>query len=112
MSQRKLPDLFGQRPDADCDARIRAGWRSLAEERLPQAARAKGWQIRHDHCFARILLDVACGRPWREVIRPPAWRNAPLPVLQRAIALGEAVLQGRRDLDALNRQSLALRGHR
>ena len=97
---------------ADDAAALRERWRELVGERLPAAARAPGraWPIRLDHCFARVLLDDACGRPWRELVRPPAWRETPIDVLRRAIATGEAVLAGEADLDALNRRSLELRG--
>ena len=98
--------------DADEDA-LRTRWRELVGARLPEAARAAAhWPVRLDHCFARILLDDACGAPWRERVRAPAWRHAPRAVLERAIATGEAVLAGQADLDALNRRSLALRGKR
>ncbi len=63
-----------------------------------------------DHCFARILLDNACGGPWRDDIPPPAWANAPPDTLRMAIDLGEAVLTGRADLARLNRRSLVWRG--
>ena len=95
----------------DCDAELRARWRDLVERRLPKAARARpDWPVRLDHCFARVLLDAACGRPWREAVAAPAWRNMPADRLHHAVALGEAVLAGEADLPALNRRSLALRG--
>jgi RimJ/RimL family protein N-acetyltransferase len=87
----------------------RAHWRDLVERRLPDAARP-GWPVRLDHCFARILLDNACGGSWRDHVRPPAHANMPLDQLELAIALGEAVLDGRADLALLNRRSLAWRG--
>lgn len=66
-----------------------------------------------DHCFQRILLDHACGGVWYErVPGRPAYRCASDGVLADAVALGEAVLEGRADLVALNRQSLAWRGKR
>jgi hypothetical protein len=90
---------------------LRRRWRSLVEERLPGAAlEGRGWPVRFDHCFARILLDNACGRPWREVARPPAWANMPAPLLAEAVRLGEGVLAGEADLARLNDRSLALRG--
>jgi hypothetical protein len=93
------------------DAELSARWRELVETRLPETARGwPVWPVALDHCFARILLDTACGRPWREVVTPPAWRNMPADRLGQAIATGEAVLAGTADLAALNRQSLALRG--
>ena len=93
------------------EAALRARWRELVGRDLPAAAREPGrsWPVHLDHCFARILLDDACGRPWRELVRPPAWRETPVDTLRRAIAVGEAVLAGDADLDALNRRSLALR---
>ncbi len=89
----------------------RAVWRDLVERRLPEAARRRrDWPVRLDHCFARILLDHACGGPWRDSIEPPAHANMPADRLEAAIALGEAVLAGEADLHALNRRSLAWRG--
>jgi RimJ/RimL family protein N-acetyltransferase len=91
------------------EAARRAQWRDLVECRLPGAARPD-WPVRLDHCFARILLDNACGGPWRDQIRPPAHANTPRDQLELAIALGEAVLAGQADLALLNRRSLAWRG--
>ena len=86
-------------------------WRDLVERRLPEAARdRRDWPVRLDHCFARILLDHACGGPWRDHVRSPAHANLPADRLEAAIALGEAVLAGEADLHALNRRSLAWRG--
>ncbi len=66
--------------------------------------------MRLDHCFARILLDNACGGPWRESVAPPAWANMPPERLAFAIDLGEAVLAAKADLGLLNRRSLVWRG--
>ncbi|QGY04472.1 GNAT family N-acetyltransferase [Methylobacterium mesophilicum SR1.6/6] len=90
------------------EAARRAHWRDLVERRLPEAARP-GWPVRLYHCFARILLDNACGGPWRDHVRPPAHATLPLDQLKVAIALGEAVLAGHADLVLLNRRSLAWR---
>ena len=92
-------------------AELRRDWRDLVERRLPHAARTRpDWPVSLDHCFARILLDNTFGRPWREIVQPPAWRETPPADLARAVALGEAVLAGEADLGELNRRSLALRG--
>lgn len=89
----------------------RARWRDLVGRRLPEAARARrDWPVRLDHCFARILLDHACGGPWRESVAPPAHANLEPDRLAAAVTLGEAVLAGRADLAALNRRSLIWRG--
>ncbi|WP_132254606.1 GNAT family N-acetyltransferase [Methylobacterium segetis] len=94
-------------PATDAQAR----WRDLVDRRLPEAARARpDWPVRLDHCFARILLDNACGGPWRERVAPPAWANMPPERLAAAADLGEAVLAGRADLALLNRRSLGWRG--
>lgn len=89
--------------------RLREEWRVLVEEELPAAAERYRWSVRHDHCFGRILLDYACGLPWREVIAPPAWRNAPKDVLECAINAGKGLLLGDLNLTILQRHSLALR---
>ncbi len=97
----------------DEEAEIRARWRELVDERLPARARRKtGWPVYLNHCFARILLDNACGVMWRKAIQSPAWKNTPLPVLQTAIDLGEDVLSGEADLWALNDASLRMRGEK
>jgi len=92
---------------AAADRRVQ--WRDLVARRLPEAARP-GWPVHLDHCFARILLDNACGGPWRDSVAPPAHANMPADDLEHAIDLGEAVLDGRADLALLNRRSLAWRG--
>lgn len=90
---------------------LRGHWRELVEKRLPEAAaRHPRWPVRHDHCFARILLDNACGGPWRERVAAPAWAHMPPADLAAAVALGEAVLADGADLAMLNRRSLVWRG--
>ncbi|KMO17336.1 GNAT family N-acetyltransferase [Methylobacterium platani] len=97
---------------AEADAQQRR-WRILVDERLPEAAAAHpDWPVTRNHCFARILLDNACGGPWRESVAPPAWANMPPERLALAVSLGEAVLAGRQDLAALNRRSLLWRRKR
>lgn len=87
----------------------RRRWRHLVEHRLPQAAQRCDWPINKDHCFARVLLDNALGAPWRNTVRPPAWRNVALEDLRKAIELGEAVIVGDIDLYILNAKSIAMR---
>jgi len=88
---------------------VRARWRHLVECRLPEAARNTDWPINADHCFARVLLDNVHGVPWRQAVRPPAWRNTPIKQLERAIKLGEGILAGRVDLKRLNAASISMR---
>lgn len=92
-------------------ARSRQRWRDLVQRVLPAAAaHHPEWTIRLDHCFARVILDAVCGRPWREVIAAPAWRTMNAVELAAAIALAEAIVEERVDLEALDAQSLAWRG--
>ncbi|GJE28614.1 hypothetical protein LKMONMHP_3487 [Methylobacterium organophilum] len=111
-----LPDLRLSEPEPPApgtEAERRARWRDLVDRRLPEAARTRpDWPVRLDHCFARILLDNACGAPWRESVAPPAWANMPEDRLTLALELGEAVLEGRADLRLLNDRSLAWRHKR
>ncbi len=74
-------------------------------------ADARGWPVRNDHCFQRILLDNACGRCWYEAVPArPAYRHASDAVLTQAVALARAAIAGETDLHTLNRRSLAWRG--
>lgn len=97
---------------AEGRADLEARWRALVGRDLPAVAPARRWPVRLDHCFARILLDAVCDAPWRQKVRPPAYRNLPAPDLARAIRLGEGALAGEVDLARLNERSLMLRGRR
>ncbi len=84
---------------------------TLTREIMPAISAEKRWPIRNDHCFQRVLLDNACGGTWYDYIsKRPAYRRADAATLERAVALGEAVLAGSADLDELNARSLAFRG--
>ncbi|SEL33970.1 hypothetical protein SAMN05216382_1830 [Sphingomonas palmae] len=86
-------------------------WLVLTRETMPALAGPRGWPVRNDHCFQRILLDAAVGGVWYDAIpKRPAYAHADTALLTRAIELGNAVIDGRADLFALNRQSLAWRG--
>lgn len=85
-------------------------WKQLTNRDLPKAA-GPDWPVHLNHCFQRILLDHATGGVWYDAIeKRPAYAHASDAVLVRAVDLGEAVLAGRADLHALNRQSLRWRG--
>ncbi|MFQ6551659.1 hypothetical protein AAD018_004840 [Aestuariibius insulae] len=91
-------------------AALEAQWLKLTREDLPAAAKPD-WPVRFDHCFQRILLDAACGGVWYDhIAKRPAYAHASDSVLTEAISLGQAVLDGKADLSALNRQSLVWRG--
>lgn len=87
-------------------------WFDLTRNRMPAAARERGWPVHLDHCFQRILLDNAVEAAWRTQIAAPAWRNASDAILGRAVALGEAALRAEADLAELNDKSLGWRGKR
>ena len=97
------------RPE-DRQARERE-WLRLTREAMPALADERGWPVRLDHCFQRILLDAELGSPWTERLAGrPAYKSVDDATLERLIALGEAVVAGEADLHALNRESLAGRG--
>ena len=86
-------------------------WLRLTREVMPGLARERGWPVRLDHCFQRILLDAELGAPWTERLGGrPAYRSVDDRALNRLIARAEAVVAGEADLDALNRASLRGRG--
>jgi hypothetical protein len=92
-------------------ADLEARWLTLTREIMPSIAPDRRWPIRNDHCFQRVLLDNACGGTWYAYIsKRPAYRRADAATLERAVALGEAVLAGNADLSELNARSLAWRG--
>ena len=90
---------------------LEAEWLRLTREALPAAARERGWPIRLDHCFMRVLLDHAYQDAWYDhVSRRPAYKHVPDEALTRAVAAGRAALSGEADLPAMNRASLGWRG--
>ena len=90
---------------------LEAEWLDLTRRTLPAVAGERGWSIRFDHCFMRVLLDHAHGGVWMDhVTRRPAYKHVSDEALARAVAAGRAVLTGEADLPAMNRQSLDWRG--
>lgn len=102
----------GQAPCGHMDRiALEAEWLRLTRDALPAVAVARGWPVRADHCFQRILLDHAVGGRWYDAVAGrPAYRHIDGELLARAVALGEAALAGAANLPRLNRQSLAWRG--
>ena len=90
---------------------LEARWFELTREALPAIAAERGFPVRLDHCFQRILLDNACGTVWYDRIeKRPAYAHAPNTILRAAVELGERVLAGEAELWPLNDSSLAWRG--
>jgi hypothetical protein len=67
-------------------------YRDLVGTRLPAAAQAHGWVLRHDHCFGRVLLDDAVGGCWYDVLdrRRTAFLQLDDAQLAHAVATGGA----------------------
>ena len=94
-----------------CD--LEAQWLRLTRDVLPALAETRGWPVRADHCFQRILLDAACGGCWYDHIEGrPAYAHAATELLHRAVRLGEAAIAGETDITALNACSLRWRAAR
>lgn len=88
-------------------AELEARWLDMTRVALPVVAEARGFPVEFDHCFARILLDNACGGVWYDhVAGRPAYRHIDFATLAAAVALGEAVLSRTADLAELNTRSL------
>ncbi len=100
-----LPGAPGQGRDA-----LLARWLDLTRRVLPGMAAAEGWPIRFDHCFMRVCLDAAFGRPWHEAVRRPAVRHMTEAELARAVLVAERIAATPALLPALNAESLRLRG--
>ena len=99
----------GAGPDRD-RAALEAEWLELTRVVLPNLAAGRGWPIRADHCFQRVLLDAAVGGVWYDAVaRRPAYRFIALDLLRNAVELGRGVASGTEDVTALNRRSLAWR---
>jgi hypothetical protein len=109
MTDATLPGLepAGQ-PGAERE-RLALRWLELTRRVLPGMAAAQGWPIRWDHCFMRVCLDNALGRPWHEAVRRPAIRWLELHQLQAAVAVAEGIAADPRKLPELNDASLAWR---
>lgn len=90
-------------------ASLEARWLHLTRSVLPGMARGHGWPIRDDHCFMRVCLDGALGRPWRELVQPPAYRNLSAVALAQAVALAESVVANPALLPKLNADSIRMR---
>ena len=97
-------------PEPSARAALSARWLDLTRRVLPGMAAAEGWPIRLDHCFMRVCLDAAFGRPWHEAVRRPALRHMTGAELARAVAVAERVVADPAALFGLNAESLRLRG--
>lgn len=60
---------------------------------LPEAAKYGNYPVQYNHCWARILLDISVGCYWKDVIQSPAYKNAPVKVLVKAICYAREILE-------------------
>ena len=104
-----MPGLENQGPPGPEREGLLLRWLELTRHVLPGMAAAQGWPIRWDHCFMRVCLDNAIGRPWHEVVRRPAIRHLDLSQLRAAVAAAEGIVADPGTLPALNDASLAWR---
>jgi hypothetical protein len=87
-------------------------YRTLVHERLPAAAQqAETWPIRHDHCFARVVLDNVFEDEWYgHVDGRPAYEHLSASELERAVCLAERMIEhGAPLVEELNERSLRWR---
>lgn len=92
---------------------MEADWLDLVRRHLPAMAIERGWPIRSDHCFARVLLDNAVRGCWYDFVSGrPAYRRASDAQLSAALALGRAAAAGGLDMAAANARSLGWRRQR
>ena len=90
-------------------------YRHLMRVELPRAAKAGGWTLRLDHCFARVILDGVFGDCWYAHLERGRGRSAESQLdahqLRRAVALAQRMLMGGdTEVRRLNAKSLAWRG--
>jgi len=111
-----LPTFVGSDEDVDPSPlslreALEARWLDLTRRVLPGLAVERGWPIRRDHCFQRVLLDATFGGVWyAHVARRPAYRVMSDVDLARATELAESAATNATDVFDLNARSLAYRG--
>ncbi|MDP8914432.1 MAG: GCN5-related N-acetyltransferase [Pseudomonadota bacterium] len=89
---------------------LEQSWLHLRRVTLPGLSALRGWPVREDHCFQRILLDALCGGAWYDHVKDrPAYQRMEIERLAAAVTLGQSIAAGDEDLRALNAQSLAWR---
>ena len=110
---RRSPAPGHETPVQPDRASLERRYRELVRTLLPAAAREQRWSLRNDHCFGRVLLDVAVGACWYDVLdrRRTAFVQLDDAQLARAVGLGERLLvEGDPLLRELDARSLAWRG--
>ncbi len=94
------------------EATLRGAFATLVNQRLPAAARGRGWPVAAPDGFERVLLDHALGAPWETALPCPSIATATPFDLMVAIEMGERLIDGAACIVRLNRRSLAMRAAR
>ncbi len=93
---------------------LRNRYLELINQVLPQIAKERGFPVKFNHCFGRIILDNLFGCCWYEVLdrkQGAAYKQLTEEQLKKAIALAEAMIaQPNEYIVQLNHNSLRWRG--
>ncbi|MEO1235494.1 MAG: hypothetical protein AAFX76_01760 [Planctomycetota bacterium] len=79
---------------------------------LPSLGRTRGWSIREDHCFMRIVLDHLFADCWYDHLdrRLRAYKQLNDTQLAQAVAIAERMREmDAAEIEAMNQQSLIWR---
>ncbi|MEM8733119.1 MAG: hypothetical protein AAGG44_02790 [Planctomycetota bacterium] len=85
----------------------------LTRAELPTLALQRGWEIKEDHCFMRIILDRLFHGCWYHHldVRLTAYKQLNEAQLRTCISLAEELMNGDAEtLSSWNRDSLRWRG--
>ncbi len=84
----------------------------MANRQFPEAARAGGYPIVHNHCFLRVVYDHLFEKKWQKALdsKKPAIHQLDETQLRRALSLGHQVMADRSTCEIMNRRSLEWRG--
>lgn len=66
-----ITDEIKEMSDADLKTQINHTITST----LPRRAKKKRWKVKDPNVFRRAIYDNVFGRPWEQVVNPPAIRN-------------------------------------
>lgn len=95
-------------------SQLRNRYLELNNKVLPQIAKERGFPVKYNHCFGRIILDNLFGCCWYEVLnrkQGAAYKQLTEEQLERAIALAEAIIARSNEyIVQLNNNSLHWRG--